>query len=101
MSNAQPKLRITKRGRRVLVAAGFAVLAPLLGFGAKAVASEPTRPEQVSVYTVAPGDSLWRLARSVASDNEDLRDVVRDLQRLNELSDSTLEVGQVILLPVR
>jgi len=99
MSQNQPKLRLTQRGRRLLIAVVVAALAPLLGVGAKAVASEPPHPDRVSVYTVAPGDTLWRLARTVASDGDDLRDVVRDLEKLNDLPSSGIEVGQVLLLP--
>lgn len=97
----QQKLRLTRRGRNLFVAVAIAVLAPLLGYGAKAVASEPPQPVQVSIYSVAPGDTLWRLATSIASEGEDVRDVVRDLRLLNKLPSSEINVGQVLLLPVR
>jgi len=94
------QLRLTRRGCNLLIAVVLAALAPLLGVGAKAVASEPPQPDQVSVYTVAPGDTLWQLAESIADDGDDLRDVVRDLQLLNNLPSTALSSGQVLLLPV-
>lgn len=43
-------------------------------------------------YTVKPGDTLYRLALTFQT-------TVAELQRLNQLSTTTLEVGQVLRLP--
>jgi LysM repeat protein len=72
---------------------------PLLGFGARAVASDPGRPIEVEVHTVAPGETLWGFARQVAAPGEDLRDVVARLRDLNELRSVELRVGQPLLIP--
>jgi LysM repeat protein len=47
---------------------------------------------------VQPGDTLWSIARSVAGE-ADVRDVVDEIQRLNDLEGTTLVPGQVLELP--
>jgi LysM repeat protein len=55
-------------------------------------------PLQAVEYTVQPGDTLWGLAgrQPLAGDR---RHWVWALKKANRLSDATLAVGQVLLLP--
>ncbi|WP_162616339.1 LysM peptidoglycan-binding domain-containing protein [Xylanimonas allomyrinae] len=92
-------LRLTVRGRVVLIAVAVLVSGAFLGLGGRAFASDPGRPTEVTVHTVAPGETLWGYARQVAAPGEDVRDVVAHLLDLNELSSVALTVGQTILLP--
>jgi hypothetical protein len=92
-------LRLTVRGRVVLVVLAMLVaVAGVLG-GAQAVAgTDPVRVE-VDLHTVAPGETLWDLARVLAEPGQDLREVVADLKELNGLRTSALRAGQVLALP--
>ncbi|WP_050758148.1 LysM peptidoglycan-binding domain-containing protein [Xylanimonas cellulosilytica] len=92
-------LRLTARGRVVLIVLALLVSLPLVGLGGRAVAGEPGRPVEVTVHTVAPGETLWGYARQVAAPGQDLRDVVEHLRELNELASGALQVGQTILVP--
>lgn len=93
-------LRLTRRGRRVLVTLTVLLLAaPTLTWGARAVADAPDRALEVRLQTVAPGETLWQYAAAVADPGEDLRDVVAALQDLNGMRSSQLQVGQVVVLP--
>ena len=92
-------LRITRRGRTVAVAVTLLAVLPLLGarpWDARA----DVGPLPVVVHTVAPGETLWGFARSIASPGDDLRDVVEEIRVLNGLDTVSLQVGQSILLPV-
>ncbi|MCA1712213.1 MAG: LysM peptidoglycan-binding domain-containing protein [Actinobacteria bacterium] len=97
---APTRLRVTRRGRVVLL-----VLASLLLFvavsagrtGSQAATATETGPSLQQV-TVQSGDTLWAVAQRVAPDN-DPRDVVAQIQRLNHLHSSGLRVGQQLLLP--
>ena len=92
-------LRITRRGRNVVVVAALLAVLPLLGarpWEAKVDAG----PLSVVVHTVAPGETLWGFARSIANPGDDLRDVVEEIRVLNKLDSVSLQVGQSILLPV-
>ncbi|GAA1732752.1 hypothetical protein GCM10009809_30250 [Isoptericola hypogeus] len=92
-------LRLTRRGRAVVVLVAVLVAAAAGLVGQRAVAGTPGGPLEVRLHTVAPGESLWEYARGLASTDEDVRDVVVDLQELNELESADLQVGQVVLLP--
>ncbi|QAY70613.1 LysM peptidoglycan-binding domain-containing protein [Xylanimonas protaetiae] len=92
-------LRLTRRGRVVLVVLSLLVALPLAGLGGRAVAGEPGAALEVTVHTVAPGETLWGFARQIAAPGQDVRDVVEELRDLNELASGALRVGQTILIP--
>ncbi|WP_436064919.1 LysM peptidoglycan-binding domain-containing protein [Arthrobacter sp. LjRoot14] len=104
--STQPPLRLTRRGRIVLVGVPLILLAVLVislaGFlnsPAKAAdsASELSVTPTVSV-TVQPGQSLWEIAGSVAPER-DTRDVVADIVQLNNLDGGRVMPGQQIFVP--
>jgi len=99
---AKVRLRMTRRGRMVIVAALLAAVSPFLGLGTDAEASEPTsKAVEVVVHTVEPGETLWQLDRSITPAGQDVRDVIRELQKLNELHTADLQIGQTVLLPAQ
>ena len=97
--SAGAPLRLTRRGRIVLVVA-VALLVLLGARVGSAVAGSAGEPEEVRVHVVAAGETLWDHAAALASPGEDLRDVVARLVELNGLSSSGLQAGQRLLLPV-
>ena len=97
------RLRLTQRGRRVLIALVVipiivaAFFASLNGGGADAT---NTAVSDSSLYvTVHFGESLWQIAERVAP-NSDPRDVIADLQSYNHIS-SDVEPGQRIAIPAQ
>jgi hypothetical protein len=92
-------LRLTRRGRVVLVLLAMLLVAPMATWGATAVASSPGEPTEVRVHAVQPGETLWGFARDVAEPGEDVRHAVARLQELNEMSSGTVRVGELLLLP--
>ncbi|CAM3527657.1 LysM peptidoglycan-binding domain-containing protein [Isoptericola cucumis] len=93
-------LRLTRRGRLVVVLLTVLVVAAAGLVGQQAVAGSPGGPLEVRLHTVAPGESLWEYARVIAGGQQDVREVVADLRDLNELDSADLQVGQVVLLPL-
>jgi nucleoid-associated protein YgaU len=94
------RLRLTRRARRLAVvmalAAGVALgswLGPLLAGG-----GGDLRLAGGSSVVVQPGDTLWSIATSLDGDG-DVRALVDDLQRLNDLEGAELVPGQVLQLP--
>lgn len=91
-------LRLTGRGRGVV--AVLALVAALFGALAsgRAMAGQP--PEAISVVTrtVAPGETLWDIARSYTAPGQDVREVVDALTDLNGLTGG-LRAGQELLIP--
>lgn len=51
-------------------------------------------------YTVVPGDTLWDIAKEYNYNDEDVRKIVYNIQRLNNISDSQIYSGQVLKIPV-
>jgi len=99
--SAQPRLRLTKRGRVVFtslaavpVVAGVMLLA-LNGGGATATSSSGADLEEI---TVQAGESLWSLAEDIAPD-VDPRDVVSDILSVNQLQTGSVQAGQRLMLP--
>jgi hypothetical protein len=100
---AQPlsgRLRVTRRGRLVLVLLAVALLFVGVSIGragSQAATVRETGPALEQV-TVQPGETLWGVAQRIAPDN-DPREVVSQIRRLNNLHGSTLQAGQQLLLP--
>ncbi len=96
---ADRPLRLTRRGRLVLTTlAGLATIGAIWSGGA--LAAGPSTPQEVRLHTVVAGETLWADARAVAGPDQDVRDVVDQIMRLNGLSNANLRAGQVIVLPV-
>jgi len=97
----EPPLRLTTRGRVVAVLLALLVVAASALLGARAAQAEvPGSAPQVERHVVRPGETLWQIASSVVGPGEDVRDVVADLVRLNDLPGSGLMAGQTIVVPV-
>jgi len=99
---AQPRLRITRRGRAVLMTlialpiVAAAMMFALNGGGAIA-GNGPSVP--LEHVTIEPGQTLWGLAEEYAP-NTDPRDFVADVVSLNSITD-VLEAGAVIDIPAQ
>lgn len=87
---------LTQRGRRVralllvaLVVALFTALGNNIVFANEAKSVE---------HVVAAHETLWDIAAGISPD-QDVRKSVWQIQQLNHMSDASIEVGQVLLLP--
>jgi len=94
-------LRLTSRGRWVLMLMITLLLAVVALIGTRATADGPARAVEVESYTVQPGDTLWQLAERVGRSGADVRDVVLELQELNGMSSAGITAGQELVLPAR
>ena len=105
-SRTRGHVRLTRRGRLLVLVALVGVLFAAFSLGrsasqaaprvdAPAAAAVPAAPQQL---TVQHGESLWTLAQRIAPD-DDPRDVVAQLRQINDLSSSSVRPGQQLLLP--
>lgn len=95
------RLRMTKRGRRVLIGLialpiVIAAFTAALNSGG-AVATGEAGANDFTYVTVSQGESLWQLAQEIAP-TKDPRDVVAEIVALNNLQ-GELQPGQKIALP--
>lgn len=81
---------------RFLVIISTLVVALLLFLASSVMAAGP-EPETVD-YRVRAGDTLWMIAAEVA-DGSDLRGVVAEIRRLNDLDSSIILPGQTLEIP--
>lgn len=101
-----PRLRLTRRGRVVLIGLPLVLLAALL-LSLTGLLNSPAKAadaagglsvtETVSV-TVQPGESLWAIAGSV-DPARDPRDVIADIVQLNNLENGKVMPGQQLFVP--
>ncbi|WP_165781411.1 LysM peptidoglycan-binding domain-containing protein [Streptosporangium minutum] len=94
-------LRLTRRGRIVVVAALTLVTLGALWVGARidaASALEGGGREGLSWVVVRGGDTLWEIADSV-TEGGDPAAVIRRIMDLNGLSDSVIRPGTRLYLP--
>lgn len=66
--------------------------------GAAVDAAVLESPTGFREHVVAPGDTIWDLARSLVGDS-DPRDMVDRIARVNGLSSTELHTGSVLLMP--
>ena len=78
----------------MLVVAGFAVTSFVFG---QVASANDSQAEQV-YYSVASGDTLWKIAADQAP-NQDPRDLIAQLVELNKLTTDGVTPGQRLLLP--
>jgi hypothetical protein len=94
-------LRLTRRGRLVVLTAFLLAALAVLVFslsGSATGSAERGAPVPVRVVQVESGDTLWSIATRVAP-GEDPRDVVDEIQDLNNI-DGSLLVGTQLAVPV-
>ena len=97
-----PRLRLTRRGKVVILAGAVALIAVLaVMFGSSSIAGDRAgvAPETTNVR-VLPGTTLWEIAAE-ANPNGDIRQTVDEIVRLNSLPNaSALQMGSEIAVPV-
>ncbi|MWB99574.1 LysM peptidoglycan-binding domain-containing protein [Agromyces seonyuensis] len=99
------RLRLTPRGRAVLMvlaALPLIALALALGLasgGAIADSDVSGAPVVFSTVIIEPGETLWQIALDYAPE-EDPRDVIADIVRLNGLASTDVLPGQELALPL-
>lgn len=93
-------LRLTRRGRVVLVVLALALVLGAVLFASRASAEGTVSAQEVQRHVVVPGETLWRIAAGITEPGHDIRDTVDSLVRLNHLPNASLMAGQVIVVPV-
>ena len=98
---AAPELRLTRRGRLVILTLALAVVFAVgLLFSGVSVASDDSVGLPTRVVVAAPGDTLWDIADDAAGSGS-TRDMVATIQRLNDLTGGGVQAGQRLVVPLR
>ncbi|MBT0995807.1 LysM peptidoglycan-binding domain-containing protein [Cellulomonas sp. DKR-3] len=92
------ELRLTARGRALLVVLALVAVAAAFFAGARASAADDAAPN-VDRYVVQSGETLWGIAESSRAAGESVAEQVRELVRVNGLSGSQVMAGQELVVP--
>lgn len=86
----------------VLLTAIVMALVVLLAGAVAAEADDRSEPAEVAVvdHTVRAGDTLWDIAADHVAAGDDVRVLVEDIKRHNELDTSIIVPGQVLHIPI-
>jgi LysM repeat protein len=94
---ARGHVRLTRRGRVVVLALLSVIAALVVGLVASASrAASPPGPAPTAV--VQPGDTLWSIAERAAPDGDPFA-TIEEIRRLNGLADYTVHAGQTLVVP--
>jgi Tfp pilus assembly protein FimV len=94
-------VRLTRRGRLVLVLLLALLATTAFGAGRVSAGDESAHLTSVRQVTVAPGETLWSIARRLARPEDDPRQIVARVMELNGLpGDGRLRAGQRLAVPV-
>lgn len=63
-------------------------------------AEAPGGPVEYGSHQVVAGDTLWDIAVDYTNPGDDVRRVVFEIQRLNDLEGSVILPGQVLRVPI-
>lgn len=104
-AEGQATLRLTRRGRIVFGALATVLVASLLALIAvfsspSALASDAQSTDEFSYIVVQPGESLWSVATAL-DPSMDPRDLVGEIVQLNKLTESGVQAGQPLAVPLR
>ena len=92
------KTRIANKPRFTL----FCILCALIIITGISTLTNASANKNAETYSlcISAGDTLWEIARSSNTCGKDLRNVIDDIMRLNHLRSTTLQVGDVIEIPI-
>jgi len=100
-ATGKPGLRLTRRGRAVLLLTFVTLLLAAFSLGRVGTEAAPAgakAPAPLAQTVVQQGETLWSVAQRVAP-GHDPRQVIDRIADLNDLEDDGVRAGQLLLLP--
>lgn len=86
----------------LLASISLALVLLLVGAGNASAADETQAPVVTAriEHTVGVGDTLWDIAAVYTEPGADVRDTIHDIKVASGLSDSVIQTGQVLVIPL-
>ena len=95
------RLYIVNRTRFILMSLlTLILLTTFISYLSGIFMSEATTQFDEVQIVIAPGDTLWQLAGQYNYYDEDIRDVIYRIKKVNHLESSSLLVGDTLIIPV-
>ncbi len=90
------RIRIAKKPRFALFCAMCVMVMSCCAF----TSARATKTAEFYTLLVSPGDTLWEIARSCNTEGKDIRNVVDEIMKLNNMRGADLKAGDTLTLPV-
>ncbi len=91
-------MRLTRRGRLVVLIASVAAVLGL-AFLAASASTASSHAERTHVVTVVPGQTLWDISARAAGGG-DIRSMMTHIEAINHLGSTSLQAGQHLRVPL-
>lgn len=98
-------MKVTIVDKKKFIKMIIIIVVSILFFGVIGIKNTYSKVEvQLREEYVYNGDTLWSIAEKESKENkyyekEDIRNIVYDIKKVNNMENSSLEVGQKILIP--
>lgn len=60
----------------------------------------PEKATRYEPYIIRSGDTLWDIAKEFTPEDRDCRDTIAEIEEVNDIENSTIYAGQVIIVPI-
>lgn len=92
------RTRIANKPRFVIFCA-LCVFALTICIGSL-TSAQATKCADTYTLCISSGDTLWEIARGANTQGKDIRNVIDDIMKLNNMHDTDLKIGDTITIPV-
>lgn len=97
------KYKIINKGRFYRFIAFLIMIFTIIGIGlvdiAKTYADSFFIEEQYKEVYIETGDTIWAIAKEYMPEGKDIREVVYDIQKYNNIRNNNIQVGNIIKIP--
>lgn len=94
------KLVIVNKFRFIFATALTLLLIGFLFNFTGSIMSEASTNQKIIEIRVASGDTLWAIASEYNYYNKDIREVVYEIKKVNQITSSNIYPGQILKIPV-
>jgi len=86
--------------RRICVVLTIVAMLSLLITSVYAIDVNSKKQIEYKSMVVKSGDSLWSIA-SNNNGNKDIRTIIREIKKINNISQNTINIGDILMVPVK
>ena len=62
--------------------------------------AKSNKEAEIIDYTIAPGQTLWSIAKEYTPNTKDIRETIHEIKDLNNMQDSSIYAGQTIKIKI-
>lgn len=62
--------------------------------------AKSNKEAEIIDYTIAPGQTLWSIAKEYTPNTKDIRETIHEIKDLNNMQDSNIYAGQTIKIKI-